>query len=135
MYELSEKDMTAEFMFGEIRDACLMEIKAAGTPWQIMPQQMQDEVIERIDKNVKTVINKAVDILIAHQFPIIKGEIDKVVFKDGIQAVVKIPSGDPRRHELADARYVNIVIIDVDQFMGGGEIQSEADQRGLNIDE
>ncbi len=81
------QELVADFMFGELRDALLTEIKflvsldiestrpALGNPWPMMPQQEQDEVIERIDGQVKDVIERAADTLAAHEFPIIAGQV------------------------------------------------------------
>ena len=119
------------FMFGEMRDCLLNEMKAMPEVWQKMSQSQQDEAIGRIDTQVARVIWDAATRLAAHNYPTIKGEVDQVLFKEGIKAVIKVQPGDPMRHELADSKYVNVVIIDADQFMGGGEITSDPDQQDL----
>ncbi len=131
------QELVADFMFGELRDALLTEIKALGNPWPMMPQQEQDEVIERIDGQVKDVIERAADTLAAHEFPIIAGQLDTITIKDGIKAVIKVPMHEKQRYELVDAvgSKIRLVVVDTEQFIGGGEITSDSDQHELPLQE
>ena len=122
---------TENFIFGRLRDALLEEMKALPEVWQKLSQSAQDEVIERIDRKVRHVVELAAIQIATHDFPTMQGEVEQVVFKDGIKAVIKLRPGDPMRHELADAHYVNLVLVETEQFMGGGEIQSDPDQKDL----
>ena len=114
----------------------ISEIKAAGTPWQMMAQQQQDELIERVDKGVSASIERAVNTLVAHQFPVISGTLESVTVKDEIKAILKIDRHHPGGHEVMDSvgSRVRLVVVDTERFeTKKGEETSDLDQPGLGF--
>lgn len=130
--------LAAEAMHASIRDVVIGEIKAAGTPWQIMPQQTQDELIERVDKQVSWIIGRAVNTLVSHQFPIISGTLESVTVKDEIKAILKFQRFDSGAHDIMDSvgSKVRLVVVDLDQFeQEQGSESSDLDQPDLPLDD
>lgn len=132
------EQMTADMIHANIRDLVLSEIKAAPTHWSTMPQQMQEEMIDRIDQNVSNVIKNAVNAMVAHQFPLVTGELDSVTVKDEIKAVVKISKHSEGLHDVIDAvgASIRMIVVDTDDFeTGEGKIEADLNQRPLPLDD
>ena len=110
--------LMAEEMHATLRDMVISEIKAASAPWQMMAQQQQDELIARVDKGASALIQRAVNTLVANQFPVICGTLESVTVKDEMKAVLKINRHDPGAHEVIDSvgSRVRLVVVDTEQF-------------------
>ncbi|OBU84561.1 H-NS histone family protein [Chromobacterium subtsugae] len=128
--------MTADSIGKDLLGALLQEIKLMPDVWQKLPQQKQDDVIDRIRARVETNIRMAVHVLASEGRTTVVGELDQVVRKDGIKAVFKINSNAEGRHELFDSerKACLIIIADAGENLAGmDDIHGETDQRALDL--
>lgn len=128
--------MTADTIGKDLLSALAQEIKLMPDVWPKLNQQRQDEIIERLRKRVETNIRMAVHILASEGRTVVVGELDKVVRKDGIQAMFKINSAAAGRHELFDSegKACLIVVADAGENLGGmDEVSGEPDQRAFDL--
>ena len=132
--EVEPRAMLAAYLHGELRDGMIEEIKAAPEVWQKLPQTMQDRVIDRIDRRVFSMLSHALDVLIAHEIPVVRGRLEQVTVKDGIKAVVTLSRTSPDRYAIIDAvgAEVRLAVADGRVFTGEpGKVTSDPDQRDL----
>lgn len=133
---VEREEMLAETIHGEMRDAILTEIKAAGRSWQEMPQHEQERVIYRIDKRVESILAGVVRTLVGHDFPEVEGALEQITVKDGLKLVVKVSATAHDRFEVVDAvgSHVRVVVADHRVFTGKpGQVTSDSDQRDLPL--
>ena len=133
-----ELPVLAEFMFAELRDCVLTEIKEAGESWQQMSQQRQDEVIFRVDRQVRNIVGRAARTYAAHGFPVVAGELESVTIKGGAaKATVKITQVSSGVLDLADSTDEQVLIVIADERVFSaqdGRVKSEADQPELPLE-
>ena len=128
--------MTSETIGKDLLGALVTEIRLLPDVWSKLPQEKQQDLIDRLSNRVKDSIRFAVYQIAANGRAVIVGELDTVTIKDGVKALVKISSSAPNLGELYDAqgKAVLVVVADAAQHMGGmDEIHGESDQRALNL--
>lgn len=125
--------LTAETLGRDILQAMLDEIKLH-VSWAGMPAAAQHQMIERLRKRTRTLIEEGLNILFRGQYPAIPAELDSITIKNGISAKITIAKGQKDWHELADAQGTQILLIiaDPEQYAARmDEIKAVADQGDL----
>ena len=129
-------NMTADSIGRDLLGALVQEIKLLPDPWAKVPKAKQDDVIDRLRKQVESAVRMAVHLLASENRATITAIVDQVTIKDGIKANLTLSKADPRRHDLCDAqgKTVLIVVADAGDHTGGmDEIKGESDQRAMNL--
>lgn len=125
--------LTAETLGRDILQAMLDEIKLH-VSWNGMPAAAQHQMIERLRKRTRTLIEEGLNILFRGHYPAIPAELDSITIKNGIKATISIGKGQKDWHELADAQGTQILLIvaDPEQYAARmDEIKAVADQGDL----
>lgn len=125
--------LTAETLGRDILQAMLDEIKLH-VSWNGMPAAAQDQLIERLRKRTRTLIEEGLNVLFRGHYPAIPAELDSITIKNGITAKITIAKGQKDWHELADAQGTQILLIvaDPEQYAARmDEIKAVADQGDL----
>lgn len=125
--------LTAETLGRDILQAMLDEIKLH-VSWTGMPAAAQHQMIERLRKRTRTLIEEGLHILFRGHYPAIPAELDSITIKNGITAKITIAKGQKDWHELADAQGTQILLIvaDPEQYAARmDEIKAVADQGDL----
>ena len=103
-------------------------------PWAITPQQMQQEVLDRLDAQVAGAVNRAVIAIATQQFVSVAASIESLTIKDGAKATISIARGTEALHAVADRVGSTVVLVFADpkEFTEGMHvIKADADQRDL----
>lgn len=128
--------MTADSIGKDILSALVQEIKLLPDVWQKLPENKQNDIIDRLRKRVETNVRMAVHLIASSARPAISATLDSVTIKDEIKGVVLVGKGNPARHDLCDAqgKSVLIVIADSTENTGGmNDVKGEKDQRALDL--
>lgn len=137
--EIIDFEITAEeTLVGDLVSYLLQEVKAMPKPWQALGEIQQQEVIDRFEKGVTTAVGKAMQYIATEGCEHLRAEVEQVVFKDGMKAVLKPMASSPLRHQLSDSvnQFVSIVFSDPENRLGKeGMPTPERAQQELNIEE
>lgn len=127
-------ELAAATLTGDVRDAILDQIRNLQSPWQKAPEAVQEAIIESISKTAEHLVRECVKLVASAGRKVITGNLDQIVVKDGIKAVVKLSKSDPYRHELMDSQgqAVLIVVADPEEFTGSkDDAKADLDQPNL----
>ena len=125
-------------LFADLRETALRYIKDQDARWNECSESRQRQIIADVDRSCEDIVRSAVCQIAAHRWPAIAANVEQVVFKDGIKAVMTIAAGEPSRHELADrtGTPVMLVIADPKIFMTAkGTTVADPDQPTLPLEQ
>lgn len=74
-------------------DAALTEVKALARPWQQMTADQQDDVLERITRQVREAVGETIRLLSTRGAHHLVCELEQITVKKGAKAVLVIPKG------------------------------------------
>jgi hypothetical protein len=110
------------------------EIVGLRQPWVMTPQQMQQEVLDRLRAQVERAVSVAVTRIATSGFQHVTVQIESLTVKDEAKATLSLSRGTEAVHELADrvGTHAVIVFADPKEYVDGMHaIQSQADQPDL----
>ncbi len=112
--------LAKETLTGDIRNYLIERYRMLPKPWEQMTESEQEDLVETAEKAAHHLVNQAINIIVSDGFKSIYAELDKVVVKDGIQAILKASKDSEYRHDLMDAQgaSVRIIIVDTEEFEG-----------------
>lgn len=125
--------LTADTLGRDVLNALLDEIKPH-VGWIHSSQDVQNQIIQRLQQRVRLVITEGLNVLFRGHYPAIPAMLDSITIKNGITAKIIVPKGAKNWHELADAQGSNILLIiaDPEQYAQRmDEIKAAADQGDL----
>lgn len=131
--ETLPRKIAAEFLLGEIINVATKPIRAITVPFSLMRQAEQTAVPDRITDDIREIVKEAIDVIASNARLSFGAEVDQVLFKDGIKAVLKMSRGE-NAHELADIAggFVTVVIEDRSALLDAGNAPTgEPDQKPL----
>lgn len=112
---------TAEKQLGAaLIDAALTEVKALARPWQQMTHDQQDDVLDRITRQVREAVGETIRLLATRNAPHLVCELEQITVKKGAKAVLAIPKGELDQDLLEAVGQQVILVI-------GPELKSAAD--------
>lgn len=111
-------EFTASTLKTELMAITLDELKAAVDVWHLVPEQEQDEVINRIERRVHDAVVQTIRLISGHGFTRIPASIESITIKDGIKLAATVSRTDAARHDLIDAQgsIITLVIADLSEF-------------------
>lgn len=131
-------EQSAEFMLHDLVQACLDVIRSQKKLYSELGEQQQDAVIASISSGLKQTVYTAASILAGAD--VVRVPFLLQDFKAGkdLKLTGIIDAADPGRFELMDKAHskakVVIVLQDMDYFSGMDNIQSDKDQKPLDLD-
>lgn len=131
--ESAAVSIAKDTMYGDLCNLVVDELKAAPDVWQKLPEDQQTDVICRVRDRVRAAIEQAVRAIAADGRETITADLESILAKDGIKAVLQLSKSDPKRHSLLDSvgRPVLVVIAGAEAFFGGDGPKAEATQLPL----
>lgn len=131
--EAEARVLSGRFMWGELCDCIVDELKRQVVPWGAIPESQQNETIQRIGERVRKVTIQAIDIIAGANRPTVTAEVAKVTFGNGIQVALKLSKLQPDRHAIADAtgRACLLVLPEYDYILDGDAPRADSDQLRL----
>ena len=125
--------ISERFLLGDLIKHLVRELKDAAVPFAMMPENNQQELINRITDRTREAVRQAVKIIAARGVTAISGEVTGVKFAGGIQATVAIAKDDANRLALADSigSGALIVLPEYAAFLGGEGPKPDPDQPEL----
>lgn len=105
--------------------------------WPVMPQQEQQDLLDRLRKQVDEAVRIAVRRLATEGFPHIVAEIDSMTTKDDTKVALTLPRGSQEAHTLLDYVKSKVVIVFADpkQYTDGMEqFKTQLDQPPLPLE-
>jgi hypothetical protein len=91
-------------------DAALTEVKALARPWQQMTADQQDDVLERITRQVRDAVGDTIRMLSTKGAHHIVCELEQITIKKGAKAVLAIPKGELDQ-DLLDAVSQQVILV------------------------
>ena len=102
---------TAERELGAaLIEAALTEVKALARPWQQMTADQQDEVIDRLHRQVRDAVGETVRLLSTKGAAHLVCELEQITVKKGAKAVLTIPQGG-FGEDLVDAVGQHVILV------------------------
>lgn len=125
--------ISEKFLLGDLMRFLVQEIKLMPMGWGVLPEAKQKEVLDRMTDRVTDAVKQTVNHIASNNRPHLLCELESVLFKDGIKAVLGIGRHQDDRHMLADAQggTVLLVLPQVDKHLGGDRPKPEPDQPDL----
>lgn len=125
--------ISEKFLMGDLIKAVMQEMRQMPFAWATLPEKDQQKIIDRVTDRTREAVRQAVKIIAADARPHLVADVEQVVFKDGIKAVLSIAKQAADRHELSDAvgTMVLIVLPHVEKHMGGEPPKADKDQPDL----
>jgi len=123
-------------MLADMTKCLIAELKVMPKSWQSMSSEEQDDVIDRMQKQLKVAAQQAINIIASRNMAEVTGMVEVLTFKDGAKATIKFNSINEGVHSLADAvgHYVKIIIPETEDLINeAGMPKGEADQRSLEL--
>lgn len=101
--------------------------------WESLNNHQQNVHIDRMDKRVRLLVARALDIVFKGDYPACRAVLGTVMFGKNIKAKIEIEKTAASRHELADAAGQPIVVVmaDPEQFFERMKDVQRADQREM----
>lgn len=127
------KAFAAEFLLGSIMKAATKHLKTLAKPWIDLKEGEQKRVLATVQQDCRHAVQDAIDIIASNARVTFQANVDQVVFKDGVKAVLTLAKGD-WAHSLADAEggYVTIVIEERSKLLAEGDaLEVDRDQKAL----
>lgn len=129
---------TSAFVARDLLQSLVLEIKLLQRPWDALPQAEQDEMIERLRKQVLDNVRQALGLIVADERAVMPATVESVTFKDGIKAVLKISKHAAARHDLADHEGQDLIIVMVDpaNYMAGvHDVRGDPNQQEIGVED
>lgn len=130
----SATDLARVFMLGELMAAATRQLRALDKPWLRLPEADQKRVLREVQDDVRSAIDRAVELIATDARTCFVAAVESVTFKDGVKAVLTM-ANTQASHELADTAggSVYVVIESPQRYKVGGENvpQAEPAQREL----
>lgn len=131
--EVTSTVVARETLAVDVAEIVIDWFKAQAKPWQLMTYAEQKTLVDGAEKMARDTIREAVNIIAADGRRVIRATVDKVAFVEkGVQATMMAPQSSEFRHDLADSRGqdVLIVVADAAELMGGEMQQPDAPKDG-----
>ena len=102
-------------------DAALTEVKALARPWQQMTHDQQDDVLERITRQVRQAVGDTIRMLATKGAHHLVCELEQVTIKKGAKAVLVLPKGG-FGEDLVDAVGQQVILVLGPELKAAGDI-------------
>lgn len=129
-------NMTAETVGKDLLAALVQEIKLLPNTWPKMSESRQNDLIDRLRNRVETNVKIAVHIIASNGRTVVAGDLEQIVIKDGVKAVLKFSESAPSIDELyrSTGKAVLVTVGSTEEFTGGmDEVRGESDQRAMDL--
>lgn len=129
-------NMTAETVGKDLLAALVQEIKLLPNTWPKMSESRQNDLIDRLRNRVETNVKMAVHIIASNGRTVVAGDLEQIVIKDGVKAVLKFSESAPSIDELyrSTGKAVLVTVGSAEEFTNGmDEVRGESDQRAMDL--
>lgn len=131
-------NMTVDTVGKDLLGALVQEMRLLPDLWAKMSEFKQNDVIDRLRKRVEANVQMAVHLISSNGQVVVVGDLEQIVIKDGVKAVLKFSESAPSIDELyrSTGQAVMVVVGSDEQYTEGmDEVKGEADQRAMNLGE
>lgn len=132
--EFAVLNMTAQTIGKDLLSALVDEIRTLPDVWQKLSEQKQSDIIERCTKRVDYNVKRAVHLIASDGRIVVAGDVEQIVIKDGVKAVVKFGKNTANLHHLyeSESNAVLVVVANASDFTGGmDDVKPDPDQQDL----
>lgn len=127
------EESIGQLLMGALYD----EVTNLRVMWPVMPQQEQQDLLDRLRKQVDNAVQIAVRRLATEGFPHVVAEIDSLAIKDDAKVALVLPRGSQDVHTLADHVKSKVVIVFADPKVytdGMEQFKTQLDQPPLPLE-
>lgn len=130
-------NLVAENLSGSVTSFLIDRLRQMPKPYSMMSESEQQDTIEDAIISGKALVKSAVNLIAANGRPTISAIVEKVEFKNGMKAQLKMSKHCELRHALSDAQgqHVLVVVADPDSYIGGNNPKPDPDQKSLLDDD
>lgn len=128
--------MTSETLGRSLLEGLIQEIRIMPDHWMKLSQAKQEDVIERLQKQITTAVGKAVYMIAAAERKTAYGKLESVAIKDKMKAVLVINPHSPCKHDLMDAVEQDCLLIlgGAEEYLEGlDQVEGDPDQNPLDL--
>lgn len=116
-------EMAAETLRGDVRDFILDRVRNIRKPWNTLSEDEQSDQIHAADDAAKALVEKVALLVASEGRKVVVANVEQVVFKDSVKAVLTLSKQSEYRHELADAVGCQVLVV----CTGIEDLQGEKD--------
>ncbi|MBL0142640.1 MAG: hypothetical protein IPP91_11205 [Betaproteobacteria bacterium] len=127
-------ELARETLGRDLLEALIMEIRLMPDVWEKLGQEAQDDVLDRLRNRVRDLTRQAVGLIVSSERTVLAATVESVTFKDGIKATLKIAKTARGRHDLADQKGADVVVVIADPgeyLQGMDAVRGEDEQLTL----
>lgn len=128
--------MTSETLGRSLLEGLIQEMRIMPDHWMKLSQAKQEDVIERLQKQITTAVGKAVFMIAAADRKTAYGKLESVAIKDKVKAVLVINQHSPCKHDLMDAVEQDCLLIlgGAEEYLQGlDQVEGDPDQPPLDL--
>jgi len=135
--EIDSVENSEIIMLKDLINIVIDQAKALPNPLQAMSRDEQQEYIDSAEAQIRASVDAVINAISSRGIPTVIGIVEKVIFKNGAEAVIKFGSINQGVHDLADAtkQFVHILIpANPDDLMDDSDLpRGEEDQRTMDL--
>ena len=98
------------FLLGELMGAATRQLRAIDKPWLRLPEADQKRVLLEVQSDVRSAIDRAVELIATDARTCFVAAVESVTFKDGVKAVLTM-ANTQASHELADTAGGSVYVV------------------------
>lgn len=124
-------------LLGDLMGCVVEQLKEMPKPWQAMPENQQQEFLDRIEVQVADAVRQTVAIICSKGMINVPAKVESVTYKDGCKVVLKAVGDIANTIHLAEAEgtIVSVIIPEADLLNEQDLPGADPDQRGLGLGE
>lgn len=128
------QDIARDFLLGDVMAAAMKQLRALDKTWLRLPEAGQKAVLREVQEDVRSAIERAVEIIATDDRTRFVAQVESVTFKDGVKAVLTM-ANTMASHELADTAGGRVFVVIEDParytYSGANMPKAEPDQPAL----
>ncbi|MGK7132204.1 cell division protein FtsK [Pseudomonas aeruginosa] len=129
-------NMTADTLGKSLLQGLIQEIRIMPDCWQKLPEAKQQDIIDRLERQVRNAATIAVHTIAGAERETVYGKLESIAAKDKMKAVIVVNHSSPNKHDLLDAVNEDCLLIigGAAEFLDGmKDVKADPDQNPLDL--
>lgn len=129
-------NMTADTLGKSLLQGLIQEIRIMPDCWQKLPEAKQQDIIDRLERQVRNAATIAVHTIAGGDRDTVYGKLESIAAKDKMKAVIVVNHSSPNKHDLLDAVNEDCLLIigGAAEFLDGmKDVKADPDQNPLDL--
>ncbi|MBI7308336.1 cell division protein FtsK [Pseudomonas aeruginosa] len=129
-------NMTTDTLGKSLLQGLIQEIRIMPDCWQKLPEAKQQDIIDRLERQVRNAATIAVHTIAGAERETVYGKLESIAAKDKMKAVIVVNHSSPNKHDLLDAVNEDCLLIigGAAEFLDGmKDVKADPDQNPLDL--